>query len=180
MGLQELRIAKNNPFIRLKRKNTQKALNEIYSINTDGDELPKLEGWLEKKQSSLPYSWNKRWCIVRASFMVWSDIQRSIADPRDPEQRSKFGSFVNLLQVLEIKPVRKGKSHRKFVIVLKANKNEKRKQIQWKCSSEYDRDFWVRGLKKHVKHTQKLVDYLGTREMSVSHKTHSPHHSRVY
>ena len=152
----------------LKRANTQKALNEIYSINTDGDELPLREGWLEKKQSSVPYSWNKRWCVVRASFMVWSDIQRTLVDPRDPEERRKFNNHINLLQVAEVRPVRKGKTHRKLVMVVR----DKRKQIYWRCSSEYDRDFWVRALKKHVAHTRKLVDYLGTREMSVTHSAH--------
>ena len=37
--------------------------------------LISLEGWMEKKQTSLPYSWLKRWVTVHDGWLLWSDRQ---------------------------------------------------------------------------------------------------------
>ena len=58
LKLHSHRIARSNPFSKLKRANTQKALQEMSALTESTAKLPVLAQWLQKKKSS--YSWQKR------------------------------------------------------------------------------------------------------------------------
>merc|ERR1712087_3298 len=167
--MENLRVRKRNPFGKL-RYNAKKAVVQMYNITSDEVQLPRLEAWLEKKQSTVPYSWPKRWAMVRGSFLVWSSIQRVMHDPRDPEERKKF-HFINLMQIVGVSPVEKGKRRRRFVIEVQGIKGSKK--VYWRCVSKYDRDYWVKNLGLHMDHVRRMVKYLGASH-AVSHSMSLP------
>ena len=185
--MESLRIRKDNPFGKL-RYNAKRAVIEMYKIQSDEVQLPKLEAWIEKKQSTVPYSWNKRyviykllyfseslimnddiaknhqfihfrWAIVRGSFLLWSHIQRVIRDPRDAKERKKF-HHINLMQMIQVLPIHKGKTQRKFAIEVTGARGTRK--VYWRCVNRYDRDYWVKSLKLHIEHVKRMVTYLGT------------------
>merc|ERR1712228_861676 len=150
LKINALRVSRQNPFGKLKRNNTRKALAEMEDLANAKENLPKLEAWLEKKQNSMPYQWQKRWVVVKGSYLLWSDKQRSIKDAKSVSDRKKFNNSINILAITLIDPVTKGKSQRKFVITV-GNKedNGKYKEYMWKCATMDDRDFWVKSMNRH-------------------------------
>ena len=147
--MEALRVSRQNPFSKLKRSNTRKALTEMKELASAKEDLPKLEAWLEKKQSSMPYQWQvlacipwllllsvclqKRWVVVNGSYVLWSDIQRNIKDAKSVSDRKKFNNSINILAITLIEPVTKGKSQRKFVMhVGKKEDKNKHKDYVWR------------------------------------------------
>eukprot|EP01084_Bolivina_argentea_P156664 273029_1 len=161
MKMDVMRVVRQNPFNKLKNDNTKKALMEMEQIANAKGDLPILSGWLEKKQSSMPYQWQRRWVVVKGSHFLWSDIQRDINDAKNIKERKKFNNSISLMSVTEIKSVTKGKTQRKFTLNVGASK--KRKEYLWKCATKTDREYWVKGLKKHIAHTKAVVNYFGTK-----------------
>ena len=159
---QKMQLSRKNPFSRLKRSATKKVLNEIKAISDSKVKLPTLAAWLQKKQSSIPYQWQKRWVIVQEGYMLWSDTLRNIENPKDGKQRKKFNNSFNLTHVTEIKLVTKDKSQRQFITVVRSGGDEgKEREYLWKCSSGEERDFWMSGIKKHISHAKSVNTYLG-------------------
>lgn len=122
-----------------------------------------MEAWLEKKSTSITKNWQKRWSIVRGSYLLWSDIQRSIKDPKNPKERRKFNNSINLMTITDVSPVTKGKTQRKFTITVGGGGKNKRKEYLWKCATKEDREYWVNGLKKHINHQKSIISFLGTK-----------------
>eukprot|EP00485_Elphidium_margaritaceum_P012804 CAMPEP_0202707098 /NCGR_PEP_ID=MMETSP1385-20130828/19440_1 /ASSEMBLY_ACC=CAM_ASM_000861 /TAXON_ID=933848 /ORGANISM="Elphidium margaritaceum" /LENGTH=267 /DNA_ID=CAMNT_0049365727 /DNA_START=166 /DNA_END=966 /DNA_ORIENTATION=+ len=50
-------------------------------------QLPPLHSWLEKKQASPPYSWQRRWVVVVDGHILWAD--REISDYKLPLRRNE-------------------------------------------------------------------------------------------
>jgi len=159
-----VRVSKPNAFSNLKRNNTRKVLGDMQQIQDNKDNLPILEAWLEKKSTSMARGYQRRWVIVRGSHLLWSDIQRDIKNPKDAKERRKFNNSINIMSIKDIQPVTKGKTQRKFTLIVGTSgiKN-KRKEYLWKCATKEDRDFWVKGLQKHINHMKSVVAYLGTK-----------------
>ena len=53
LQMEALRVTRNNPFTAIGSKNTQRILGEIDQIAVNKGNLPVLEGWLEKKSTSM-------------------------------------------------------------------------------------------------------------------------------
>eukprot|EP00484_Ammonia_sp_Unknown_P030000 CAMPEP_0197051676 /NCGR_PEP_ID=MMETSP1384-20130603/26274_1 /TAXON_ID=29189 /ORGANISM="Ammonia sp." /LENGTH=460 /DNA_ID=CAMNT_0042484271 /DNA_START=36 /DNA_END=1418 /DNA_ORIENTATION=- len=151
------------PFAPLKRVNTQAALEDLAAISKKKKSLPVLEAWLEKKQDHMPYQWQRRWVIVRESHLLWSEVQRTIQDPKNVNERKKFNNSVSLMAIKEIVPVTSSKSQRKFIMRLERDGSKnKAKEYLWKCASQSDRDFWVDGLRAHIKNIKSVMQFLTT------------------
>lgn len=162
--LQEIKIARTNPFSKLKRKNTQKALVQMQNITAEAGKLPKLEAWLEKKKPKPPYSWQKRWVIVRESHFLWSDKQRTIKDPKSQKERAKFNGNLSLMMIQKVEAVtKKSKSQRKFKVTAKEGTKSKVRDYLFRAASREDRDYWVKSLNIHIDHRKELIQYLGTK-----------------
>eukprot|EP00483_Globobulimina_turgida_P009205 UN09224 len=159
--MESLRVARSNPFGKLKHSNNKKALAEMQLIADAKEGLPVLATWLEKKQHSMPYQYHKRWVIVKGSHLLWSDIQREIKNVKDAKQRKKFNKSINIMSITEIRAVTKGKTQRKFAFNVGSKK--KKKEYVWRCATKSDRDFWVKSLAKHVAHVKSVLTYLGTK-----------------
>jgi len=164
LRMDATRIQRANPFTKLKREKTKKMLKEMHDIANAKEDLPKLAGWLEKRQPHLPYSWQKRWVVVKGEHFLWSDKMKTIQNPKDRKQRKAFGNSISLMLITEIAAVdTKQKNARKFVLKLREGA-AKRTEYIWKCTSEEDAMFWRKGIRKHQKHLQSLCNYLGTKK----------------
>ena len=91
--------------------------------------------------------------------MLWSHIQRLIRDPRDAKERFNF-HHINLMQIVQVLPIQKGKTKRKFIIEVTTAQGTQK--IYWRCATEYDRDYWVKSLRLHMEHVRRMVTYLGS------------------
>merc|ERR1719433_1984255 len=65
LKMEAQRIQRNNPFTKMKRQNTRKALQAMQVIQSRTDELPKLEAWLDKqRKKNGTKTYQKRWVVV--------------------------------------------------------------------------------------------------------------------
>ena len=116
--LNTMTTSRTNPLSKLKRDATKKVLQDIQEIAENKESLPVLEAWLEKKSTSMGNGYQKRWVIVRGSHLLWSDIQRDTDNPKSATERKKFNNSVNLMAIKDIQLVTKGKTQRKFMLII--------------------------------------------------------------
>jgi len=133
-------------------------LQDMEHITKAKEKLPLLEAWLQKKQPNPPYTWQKRWVIVKDSHLLWSDKQRVIKNASNPDERKPFNGFLNIVVIQEIKSV-DSKSGTKFVVVARTKRGDMR-TYEWKAGSQADRNFWVAGLNAHKDHAQMMLNVL--------------------
>jgi len=165
LKLKTIKIARTNPFSKLQKRNTQKALVALQNVTTAAGSLPALEAWLEKKKPRPPYSWTKRWVMVKGTHFLWSDKQRTIRNPKDAKERAKFQGSLSLMMITSVEPVvKKSKSQRKFIVTARQGSTSKSKEYVFRAASKTDRDFWVTSLNVHINHVKSLVSYLGTKQ----------------
>jgi len=160
--LEAIKVARNNPFGRMKRPNTQHCLLAMQRLKSDAMLLPLLEAFLDKKGHKMPYSWHKRWVIVKRTHFLWSDKQRQIENPKNAAERKKFNGSFSLQMVDSVEAVKKGsKTQRKFKVSVRLGRDGKKKDILFRAACEEDRDYWVKSLKTHVSHIKSMVSFLG-------------------
>merc|ERR1712087_46454 len=106
-------------------------------------DLPDLSGWMEKQSASGLKPWQKRWCIVRRTHLLWAKQKTNTEDPNDPAERRKFANSITLLTVKQVRAVNT-KRKRKFDIVTPA------KTYHFKCATKEERERWIHGLRKHL------------------------------
>jgi len=112
--------------------------------------LMELSGWMEKKQSSPPYSWLKRWVIVDYGYLLWSDRQITIGPKGvNKNEKKRWNKCIPITNIEEVTKVKEGKTQRKFKI--KVNGNGINREYLFKAQSKKWRDKWVKDLSKHVK-----------------------------
>ena len=151
----------DDPFGSVKRQITQKILTEMSNLAVRKGSLVLLEGWLEKKQSAPPYSWLKRWVVVKESHLLWNSKQIKINDVKNRKERKKWNNYVNLMNVTNVEIVKKSKTKRKLSVKVNVHgKNKKTREYIWRAKDEEDRDFWVNGLKEHIKFLKEMVSFL--------------------
>jgi len=71
----------------------------------------------------------------------------------DPLKRT----VVNLGSIGEIEKDVDGKSGKKFMFM---QEGVREKKFEWKCQTKKDCNYWVKGLKKHQEHYERVVNYL--------------------
>lgn len=156
------RIATANPFTKIRRQHTEKVLQHMVALTTAETELPTLEAWLQKKNTRG--QWQRRWVVVKGSHMLWSDRQLPLTNPRDKQERDKFSGSVSVMNIAKVALVVKGKTQRKFKVVLgRQTKRKRRTDYVWKCATPGDRNHWVEGIRKHIAQVKMMTNYLGTK-----------------
>eukprot|EP01084_Bolivina_argentea_P227733 384665_1 len=114
------------------------------TIEQDSMKIVPLKAWLDKKQSSPPYSWLKRWTVVQDGYLLWSDRQISIQNGVNKEEKRRWNNCVNLRRIKSVSVI-KTKQNRRF----KVSVNGGRDYI-WRAKTKQIRDHWVDLLTKHV------------------------------
>ena len=159
--LDQIRIQQLNPFTKMKKVPTQRIIETFQDITQKKVELPKLAAWMEKKSPSPPYSWQKRFIMVKDAHLLWNDIERDLINVKNIKERQKFKGSILLMKIRSVSAVYDQKKNRKFIIEARdAKKNQLRKYL-WKADSTETRNFWVKYLTKHVKNQKEMTKFLG-------------------
>eukprot|EP01083_Nonionella_stella_P024076 66599_1 len=100
--------------------------------------------WLERKQHHPPYSWLKRWVIVKDKYLLWSERQMNIDGEVDKKERMRWSKFINLKDIDVIEAVEKDKKKRKFIVKVGDT------DYLFRAKDEAERDEWLVQLKENT------------------------------
>ena len=109
---------------------------------------------MERKQEHIPYSWLKRWVVLRDRYLLWSDRQISVGDNGvDSEERKRWNHSVDLTQVVDVGKVqsnntKNSKQRRDWRFTLKT----KKRTYLFRTKSEHEREEWLENLKININH----------------------------
>eukprot|EP01083_Nonionella_stella_P029260 80617_1 len=115
------------------------------SLRLTAKRLVPLKGWLEKKQCSPPYSWQKRYVVVQDGQLLWSDREMTIANGITQREKKRWNKSVSLKRIVSVTQTQ-SKKHCKFRLSMKSESGSR----LWKASSKRERDEWIDGLNAHV------------------------------
>mmetsp|Transcript_68520 Transcript_68520/g.108822 ORF Transcript_68520/g.108822 Transcript_68520/m.108822 type:complete len:434 (-) Transcript_68520:142-1443(-) len=119
------------------------------TINEDKATLHRLAGWLQRKQGHPPYSWLKRWVVVQDGYLMWNEWEMLPGEKgMDAEEKKRWNKCFALYLVERVEKVTKGKTGRKFKMVVKEEKGLR--EYVWKTESRESRDEWVQELLHHI------------------------------
>eukprot|EP00485_Elphidium_margaritaceum_P010620 CAMPEP_0202693376 /NCGR_PEP_ID=MMETSP1385-20130828/7512_1 /ASSEMBLY_ACC=CAM_ASM_000861 /TAXON_ID=933848 /ORGANISM="Elphidium margaritaceum" /LENGTH=393 /DNA_ID=CAMNT_0049349047 /DNA_START=52 /DNA_END=1233 /DNA_ORIENTATION=+ len=130
----------------------------VEDVEETAKQLPPLQSWLEKKQASPPYSWQRRWVVVVDGFMLWADREiTDYAQPLTEKEKLRWSTVISLTKVETIEKVidKKEAKDRKFTLKLK---NQNRDYI-FRCDTQKTRDYWVDSLRGHLQLVEKASMY---------------------
>lgn len=135
--------------LRMEMNRDEANRTEQWQIADATVKLPELKSWLFLKQGR---SWNRRYVVVSGSQILWGQDARN-KDLGDPLKRTVVG----FSQLGEVEKILEGKSGKKFMFM---QEGVREKRFDWKCQTKKDRDKWVKGLKKHQEHYERVINYL--------------------
>eukprot|EP00484_Ammonia_sp_Unknown_P028143 CAMPEP_0197048990 /NCGR_PEP_ID=MMETSP1384-20130603/24240_1 /TAXON_ID=29189 /ORGANISM="Ammonia sp." /LENGTH=365 /DNA_ID=CAMNT_0042481209 /DNA_START=1 /DNA_END=1098 /DNA_ORIENTATION=+ len=112
-----------------------------------------MSGWLEKKQEALPYSWMKRWVVVREKYLLWSDRELSIETEHiDAKEKKRWNKCVALAKVTKVEE-RTDKKGRVFCASVKG------RDYLFRAKDEKKRDEWMQTLRENLEYIEKMQMY---------------------
>ena len=128
--------------------------------NKRDNPLPKLEGFLGKKQPNGMKRYQRRWIVVKGAYILWAGKQIDIVNDASREERRKFRGSIHLMNIENIKPYA-SRQNNKFIVTAKDAKTGKMRDYQFETVNQLQRDFWVTGLKQHKQRYQTVMRCLG-------------------
>eukprot|EP01084_Bolivina_argentea_P146515 256516_1 len=66
------------------------------ALQTKQQDLEVYSGWMDKKQSSAPYSWLKRWVVVKEGYILWSEWQMTVEHEMDDKEMQRWNKCIYL------------------------------------------------------------------------------------
>jgi len=117
-------------------------------------QLPPLRSWLEKKQASPPYSWQRRWVVVIGGHILWAD--REITDYKLPlrwEETRRWNACHSLTELTGIEKVFERTDSKDCKFVLKS----KQRDYIFRCSTQNHRDYWVKAVHQHCEQLKRVA-----------------------
>eukprot|EP01083_Nonionella_stella_P067554 178752_1 len=118
------------------------------SLESKQTQLGSSSGWLEKKQSSVPCAWLKRWVVLKDGFFLWSERQITIENDVDRKEKRRWNQCINLGRRHVMITHVESKTERKFTL------NTKRRGFLFKAQDQNHRDIWVHALKQHMQYAR--------------------------
>eukprot|EP01084_Bolivina_argentea_P218524 370811_1 len=98
---------------------------------------PGKSGWMDKKQSSPPYSWLKRWVMVKEGYILWSEWEITPDDEVDYREMRRWNKCIYLardgISVSEVK----SKRNRRFKL------GTKKRDFLFRTRDMSERDKWM-------------------------------------
>jgi len=161
-GAAPTSTAVGGPFVKLthallgevKRDGAMSTIQDMQRIVEMKDALPVLEGWLEKLDGN---GWTMVWVVIKGSYLLWSKEQLTINDTQNIRERRQFDKYVNMMNILEAKPILNEHQNMAFSFVVDQGV---RKRYVWRSMYEEDRDFWMDGLRKYRECLKAQISYL--------------------
>jgi len=161
--MKAMKVVRTNPFtkIHLIRSKTVDVEHKARKLA----KLPQMAAFLMKRTPRPPYVYNKRWAQVTETHFFWSETMIGThnfkgAKPSIDELK-RFKGYVRLDQIVGVDVLEKSKKQNKFTMTMnaKSKRYSGERTIIWKCQSEEDRDFWIKGLRDYVTWYNKTDDY---------------------
>eukprot|EP01083_Nonionella_stella_P203233 741762_1 len=130
--------------------NTQKCLDITHdilsemsqSMGTKQQQLVVYSGWMDKKQSSAPYSWLKRWVVVKDGSILWSEWQMAVQHQVDDKEKRRWNKCIYLGRNGITVTVVKSKRNRRFKLITP------KREFLFRTRDKSERDEWVNTLKQ--------------------------------
>jgi len=138
----------------VKRDNAVQTIQEMQRIVEMKNSLPILEGWLERLDKR---GWTMVWVVIKGSYLLWSKEERSINDTQNIHERRQFDKYLNMINILEVKPIVNEYQNMAFSFVVDGRE---KKRYVWRSMYEEDRDFWLDGLRKYRECLKAQISYL--------------------
>jgi len=160
--MSAMKVVRTNPFTKIHLIRSQTVGVETKARKMA--KLPRMAAFLEKRTPRPPYLWNRRWAQVTETHFLWSETMMSshFKESRPSiEELKRFKGFVRLDQVIEVKAVEKSQKQNKFGIKMnaKSKKYNGERTIIWKCQTQEDRDYWIKGLNDYLQWYSRTNDY---------------------
>merc|ERR1719150_1135787 len=114
----------------VKRDNAVRTIQEMQRIVALKNTLPVLEGWLERLDKR---GWTMVWVVIKGSYLLWSKEERAINDTGNILERRQFDKYVNMINILEAKPIQNEHSNMAFSFVVDGRE---KKRYVWSVHSE--------------------------------------------
>lgn len=115
------------------------------TIRQSVKDLVPMKDWLFKKQSSPPYSWQKRWVVLRGGYLLWSDRQMTIENGITSEEKQRWNKCIKVGNISSV-TIHDSKKERKFCVnVCKVDR-----PYIFKATSKTERDKWMSVIQQHI------------------------------
>jgi len=142
----------------------------LVDIRDQLEELPVLEGFLEKMSPSKYAGWQKRWVVVRDWVFWWSKKEISVdKSTMTSEQKRKF---VNYIPLMLVKAISVDSKDGQFTITAQDRKNGQIRNYTWRVLSNRGskaREVWTEGLEKYRSHLQLCMQWISMTKSIGSH-----------
>lgn len=121
-------------------------LEEIrWTLKENNKELVPMKGWLSKRQSYPPFSWQKRWVVIKNGYFLWNDRQISIENGITLEEKKRWSKCIKVGSISSV-DLYDSKKERKFCV----NLCGVNRVYVFKACSKEGRDQWMEVIKQHV------------------------------
>jgi len=135
----------------------------LMDIRDQFDELPVLEGYLEKKSPSKYAGWQKRWVVVRDWVFYWAKKEVDVGKKHSSLTPKQKKQFVNHIPLMLVKSVTVGPKEGQFTIVAQDRKNGQVRNYTWRVLSSQGskaRKAWIDGLERYRSNLQLCMQWL--------------------
>jgi len=92
---------------RLLSQNTSRLLLKMEAIDSSEQKLPKLIGYLEKKNKSFLSGWQRQWVVMADTHMLWNEEKIDISNVNSFQERKKFKGHISILGIRKVLPNKK-------------------------------------------------------------------------
>lgn len=122
--------------------------NIVQEVLNRRNELPNLQGFLEKLSPALHSRWQRRWVAVVDYTIFYFKEECNITSREDAEQNA-YLNMLPLTTVARIVKDDKAKRGEKFEITARDPRTGDFRHYKWRCKDKDVCDYWVQGLVQH-------------------------------
>eukprot|EP01083_Nonionella_stella_P016991 47452_1 len=121
------------------------------ALQTKQQDLEVYSGWMDKKQSSAPYSWLKRWVVVKEGYILWSEWQMTVEHEMDDKEMQRWNKCIYLARNGTTVSEVKSKRNRRFKLITP------KREFLFRTRDKSERDQWMNTLKQHIEYAKEHI-----------------------
>jgi len=122
--------------------------NIVQEVLNRRNELPNLQGFLEKLSPALHSRWQRRWVAVVDYTIFYFKEEGNITSKKDAEEHG-YLNMLPLTTVSRIAKDDKAKRGEKFDITARDPRTGDHRHYKWRCKDAELCNYWVQGLVQH-------------------------------